>query len=1074
MPLMIRIAKRPRPIPIDANGDESAAETARLRDAEALALLNVLSARGKFIVNGEGITVAVVDTGVRHSHSLFHRCIGKSNIVASINLTEDNFGVCYDAWDGAGHGTHVAGIVLQVAPAAKLAIVKALPSGDGTEPHFELIDRSLRWVLHHQREYHISVVCLSLGDDQVHRAPPTADEYNTTATLIAQLTANDIAVVAAAGNHYAKNPTLGMCFPAILPDCISVGAVYDHDSGELHHIVGPTGDRIDINNTTAGQVMHASARLPYDGRHGTTIFAPGEVIQSAGIRSDRALTRMRGTSQAAPYVAGTVALMQQYFKRQGHKLPRVNRLRHWLRDGATALADNDANGAAPSGPATEAAPYRLLDTNGSLGEMPVRSRMPDTVAQALHAASTSPPAGTSPHRNRQALAAGALPSASAKQLAGKLAPAHRSPTSHQYIPPVRIYLMVRADAQMHAAHLADVLTRPMDDPLARGPYIPVFIQPQSVNLPRHLARIRLETARECAASAEQPTIVTQRFTIDALFARRVAVWVATRLLRLCQPTDNHAPLTFQLAAAPDQQHKLTAIVAHLKSLDCCARIDAELPLDHTADAIHGLLQYVTAGVWPQRLATQNILRAKERQLPVIVLRARQSGRQRSLPYRGHLLHYDDPCAPETITDELLRQALQALHFALRAPALLRTADLPLHVSPWVRPPELLDGMRMEGVVLYPDPPLSPVEHQLLRRHHPQVRTATPTLLHNRLLAEQPQPALAGLNIALSMSFSATAATSIHQAHFVDLVVGLGRYLLHSGATLHYGGLPPTATIDGAHEGSTLPNFSNLLVTLAASSTAPQKQSYIHHYRTEAFNQNGASVAPQPFPDAAGGAGFNPIRTINVPTPSDAQNGHPPAPAAIALAYRKARALDALRARIAAGTNAQLLLGGKLAGYSGRYPGIVHEAYLALTSKSPIYLVGSFGGAAEAVGRALLENKYPSDERPPTPLQSYYDQQCKARGEEVITVAEMFRRIAGYGKDLRHKPDELWLNGLTRAENKQLFHARYVDEIVALVIRGVRRRAQPSEDVPLPLRLYRGSIGDPVARSEGYLLGCIAG
>jgi len=51
--------------------------------------------------------------------------------------------------------------------------------------------------------------------------------------------------------------------------------------------------------------------------------------------------------------------------------------------------------------------------------------------------------------------------------------------------------------------------------------------------------------------------------------------------------------------------------------------------------------------------------------------------------------------------------------------------------------------------------------------------------------------------------------------------------------------------------------------------------------------------------------------------------------------------------------ARVILGGKVIGYSGFLPGIFEEALLTLEAKSPLYVLGGFGGASEVLSRALL-------------------------------------------------------------------------------------------------------------------------
>ena len=58
----------------------------------------------------------------------------------------------------------------------------------------------------------------------------------------------------------------------------------------------------------------------------------------------------------------------------------------------------------------------------------------------------------------------------------------------------------------------------------------------------------------------------------------------------------------------------------------------------------------------------------------------------------------------------------------------------------------------------------------------------------------------------------------------------------------------------------------------------------------------------------------------------------------------AAALTDMRRRIIADSHALICLGGKVEGYSGRYPGVLEEIALSLSEGRPVYLLGGFGGA----------------------------------------------------------------------------------------------------------------------------------
>ena len=59
-------------------------------------------------------------------------------------------------------------------------------------------------------------------------------------------------------------------------------------------------------------------------------------------------------------------------------------------------------------------------------------------------------------------------------------------------------------------------------------------------------------------------------------------------------------------------------------------------------------------------------------------------------------------------------------------------------------------------------------------------------------------------------------------------------------------------------------------------------------------------------------------------------------------YVWARGLTAMRERITALSQARLVIGGRLTGLAGLWPGVVEEAWLSLKRKQPLYAAGGFG------------------------------------------------------------------------------------------------------------------------------------
>jgi subtilisin family serine protease len=216
---------------------------------------------------GDGVDIAVVDTGVTGSHPDFagRICSGVAYL-GSTGAAQLGQGTT----DGNGHGTHVAGIaaagsgdgvgIAGVAPSARLIPVRVLDAqGHGSSSD---VARGITWAVDHGAE----VVNLSLGG-------PHSVAVDT---AVAYAESHGVVVVAAAGND---GPTGAANYPAALDTPIAV-ASYDQ------------GGEISWFSTAGGYV---------------DVAAPGSGIVST--YKDGRWTYMSGTSMATPHVTGTVALL---------------------------------------------------------------------------------------------------------------------------------------------------------------------------------------------------------------------------------------------------------------------------------------------------------------------------------------------------------------------------------------------------------------------------------------------------------------------------------------------------------------------------------------------------------------------------------------------------------------------------------------------------------------------------------------------------------------------------------------------------------------------------------------------
>ncbi len=238
---------------------------------------------------GEGTTVAVLDTGVDYTRTAFGSCSSPSG-ECKVSVAMDfaiNDGFPDDP--ASMHGTNVAGIVLGVAPLAKIA---ALDVFEGGLAWSDDIISAINWCIANRVTYNIASINMSLGGISSPSPKPATDSWGIAITSAIN---SGIVVVAASGNNGYKN---AISLPAAYEGVVSVGAVYDSSfGGSLTWGGGTCTD----NAPSEDQVTCFSNSASF-----LTMLAPGAMIDAAGIN-------MGGTSQATPHVSGAAALLRQTY-----------------------------------------------------------------------------------------------------------------------------------------------------------------------------------------------------------------------------------------------------------------------------------------------------------------------------------------------------------------------------------------------------------------------------------------------------------------------------------------------------------------------------------------------------------------------------------------------------------------------------------------------------------------------------------------------------------------------------------------------------------------------------------------
>ncbi len=284
----------------------SAARSASLPSGSMYRVVDQINARSLWArgIDGSGVNVAVIDTGVAPVAELAHKVVAVVDLSAEAGVPEARFVDTY------GHGTHMAGIIAGATPGATAAHAGANPGWFmGVAPGAGIVSvkvadnsgavdvsqviAAVDWVTDHAQELGIRVINLSYSSGS--NLPYTRDPL---AFAVERAWRAGIVVVAAAGNDGRSEKRLSA--PATDPYVIAVAAAEPKSNGTF---------KVPQWATSGDGVRNPDLSAPGASIH--SLRAPGSRVDlehPEGYVNEQ-LFKGSGSSQSAAVVSGAVALL---------------------------------------------------------------------------------------------------------------------------------------------------------------------------------------------------------------------------------------------------------------------------------------------------------------------------------------------------------------------------------------------------------------------------------------------------------------------------------------------------------------------------------------------------------------------------------------------------------------------------------------------------------------------------------------------------------------------------------------------------------------------------------------------
>ena len=488
------------------------------------------------------------------------------------------------------------------------------------------------------------------------------------------------------------------------------------------------------------------------------------------------------------------------------------------------------------------------------------------------------------------------------------------------------------------------------------------------------------------------------------------------------------------------------VVEHLKTtepvetwVDSAKILGGSLFAEEIEDGVRdcALLALVTKNYSSREWCRREMLLAKRHQRPLVVVDASEGVEIRSFPYGGNTprIRWCEGGARAAV-DLLLKETLRHQHSMLVLERGRREGDHMLASPP---EPTTVTRSPKGSTILYPDPPVGDEEEEELEDLGRELVTPLQRAGEGRLLS--------GKRVLISVSESGDSIRhGLTEDHLNAALMEISRQILVRGAVLEYGG-------HLGSEGYTVALFDMARKHNATSGLPPAER---------IINDVGWPLPLEKLSDSDRAKYQRQARFRRIRRPDGVEHLDPETfleepsffPANTPeRRYAWARGMTEMRRFQAeqSGAVARIVIGGKTGPtvtatqdgaksekwYSGRIPGVIEEVLCSLRAGQPVFLVGAFGGAAEAAIDLLEGRSRPDftwDFQGGAPHAEAMREIYRSEGvdfEDYDTMTDWFRE---FGVDTLTK-----LNHLSVEENRELFASRDVMRIIELIIDGLTRK-----------------------------------